>query len=53
MEDNQSSRSVEILSVERTGGSKSNTWKVEFKTYEYTFYNKDTNINTNNITIIN
>ena len=41
MEDNQSSRSVEILSVERTGGSKSNTWKVEFKTYEYTFYNKD------------
>lgn len=30
------SRSVEILSVERTGGEKSGYWKVEFKTYDYT-----------------
>ena len=37
MTENNSSRSVEILSVERTGGEKSNTWKIEFKTYDYTF----------------
>ncbi len=36
----RASRSVEILLVERTGGEKSNTWKVEFKTYDYT-YNKE------------
>ncbi|MBR5154632.1 MAG: type IV secretion system protein [Alphaproteobacteria bacterium] len=33
----EASRSVEILSVERTGGENSNTWKVEFKTYDYTY----------------
>ncbi len=33
----ESSRSVEILSVERTGGENSNTWKIEFKTYDFTF----------------
>ena len=33
----RASRSVEILSVERTGGAKSDTWKVEFKTYDYTY----------------
>ena len=33
----KASRSVEILSVERTGGKNSNTWKVEFKTYDYTY----------------
>ena len=37
MKENDSSRSVEILSIERTGGEKSNTWKVEFKTYDYSF----------------
>lgn len=37
MLENDSSRSVEILSVERTGGEKSNTWKIDFKTYDYTF----------------
>ncbi len=37
MIENNSSRSVEILSVERTGGENSNTWKIEFKTYDYTF----------------
>ena len=37
MIENNSSRSVEILSVQRTGGENSNTWKIEFKTYDYTF----------------
>ena len=36
---NRISRSVEILSVERTGGEKSYMWKVEFKTYDYTYKN--------------
>lgn len=36
----RASRSVEILFVRRTGGEKSNTWEVEFKTYDYT-YNKE------------
>lgn len=31
------SRSVEILSVERSGGNNSYVWKVEFKTYDYSF----------------
>lgn len=35
------SRSVEILSVERIGGEKSYMWKVEFKTYDYTFKSED------------
>ena len=39
MTKNNSSRSVEILSVERSGGETSNTWKIEFKTYDYTFKN--------------
>ncbi len=33
----QASRSVEIISVERTGGEKSNTWEVKFKTYDFTY----------------
>ena len=33
----QASRSVEILSVTRSGGEQSFIWKVEFKTYDYTF----------------
>lgn len=33
----EASRSVEILSVERTGGENSNTWKIEFKTYDFTY----------------
>jgi len=39
MKEKKASRSVEILSIERTGGERSNTWKVEFKTYDYTFQN--------------
>lgn len=31
------SRSVEILSAEKIGGERSNTWKIEFKTYDFTF----------------
>lgn len=38
LEQRKASHSVEILSVERTGGEKSNTWKVEFKTYDYTYF---------------
>ena len=37
MEKRKASRSVEILSVERTGGEKSYIWKVEFKTYDFTY----------------
>jgi len=33
----KASRSVEILSVERTGGEKSYVWKIEFKTYDYSY----------------
>ncbi len=33
----RSTRAVEIISVERTGGEKSNTWKVDFKTYDFTY----------------
>lgn len=41
MQEKDASRSVEIISVEKTGGDKSNTWTFEFKTYDYTF--KDNN----------
>lgn len=37
MEKKKASRSVEILSVERSGGEKSYIWKIEFKTYDYTY----------------
>lgn len=37
----QASRSVEILSVTRSGGEKSFIWKVEFKTYDFTFKSAD------------
>jgi len=37
MEKRKASRSVEILSVERSGGEKSYIWKIEFKTYDYTY----------------
>ena len=33
----QASRSVEILSVKRTGGEKSFVWQIEFKTYDFTY----------------
>ena len=33
----KASRSVEILSVNRTGGEKSYIWQIEFKTYDYTY----------------
>ena len=39
----KASRSVEILSVNRTGGENSNTWKVEFKTYDFTYNDDDKN----------
>lgn len=39
----KASRSVEILSVERTGGEHSNTWKVEFKTYDFTYHDNSKN----------
>ncbi len=34
------SRSVEILSVGRTGGEQSSVWKVDFKTYDFSFKNE-------------
>jgi type IV secretory pathway component VirB8 len=37
MDEKKASRSVEIISVKREGGEKSNTWKVDFKTYDYTY----------------
>lgn len=37
MLEKKASRSVEILSVERSGGGNSYVWKVEFKTYDYSF----------------
>lgn len=37
MVEKDASRSVEILSVERSGGDNSYVWKVEFKTYDYSF----------------
>lgn len=37
MKERRASRAVEILSVERSGGEKSYVWKVEFKTYDFTF----------------
>lgn len=37
MDGKRSTRAVEIISVERTGGEKSNTWKVDFKTYDFTY----------------
>ena len=33
----KATRAVEIISVERTGGERSNTWKVDFKTYDFTY----------------
>ncbi len=40
MNDIMGSRSVEIISVGRTGGEKSNTWEVKFKTYDFTYKEK-------------
>jgi type IV secretory pathway component VirB8 len=40
MDAKKASRAVEILSVERSGGEKSYIWKVEFKTYDYTYETK-------------
>lgn len=37
MVEKNASRSVEILSIERSGGGNSYVWKVEFKTYDYSF----------------
>lgn len=36
------SRSVEILSVKRTGGEKSRVWEVEFKTYDFSYEKNET-----------
>lgn len=35
----KASRSVEILAVNRNGGERSSIWKVDFKTYDYSFKN--------------
>jgi len=43
------SRSVEILSVERSGGEKSRMWKVEFKTYDYTYGARNDYSNNKNV----
>lgn len=48
MQELQASRAVEVLSVERSGGEKSYVWKVEFKTYDYT-YGADQNYGDTNI----
>ncbi len=37
LNESKASRSVEILSVERSGGNNSYAWNVEFKTYDYSF----------------
>jgi type IV secretory pathway component VirB8 len=37
LDQKNASRSVDILSVERVGGERSYVWKVEFKTYDYSF----------------
>jgi len=37
LDQRMASRSVEILSVERSGGERSHIWKVEFKTYDFTY----------------
>ena len=37
MTEKKASRSVEILSIARSGGEKSYIWKVEFKTYDYNY----------------
>ncbi len=37
MEASKASRSVEIISVKRTGGEKSDIWEVVFKTYDFSF----------------
>ena len=42
----KTSRSVEILSVERSGGENSYVWKVEFKTYDFKYNLEDSNITT-------
>ena len=39
LQEQRASRAVEVLSVERSGGEKSYVWKVEFKTYDYTYGN--------------
>lgn len=46
LDQKKASRSVEILSVERSGGEKSHIWKVEFKTYDFT-YGTDLDYNPN------
>jgi len=42
LDEKEASRSVEILSVKRTGGEKSRVWQVEFKTYDFTYGRKGT-----------
>lgn len=39
MQASGASRSVEFISVKRTGGEKSPIWEAEFKTYDFTFGN--------------
>lgn len=42
LDQKEASRSVEILSVKRTGGEKSRVWAVEFKTYDFSYGRTDT-----------
>jgi type IV secretory pathway component VirB8 len=42
LDQKEASRSVEILSVKRTGGERSRVWEVEFKTYDFAYEKKDT-----------
>lgn len=51
-EEKNASRAVEILSVERSGGDKSFAWKVEFKTYDYSFKADNMGLNKNIVPII-
>lgn len=47
MVDKKASRSVEILSVGRSGGEKSYVWEVKFKTYDYFFDENGMGMNKN------
>ena len=47
MQELKASRAVEVLSVGRSGGEKSFVWKVEFKTYDYTYGSEEDYVSKN------
>lgn len=49
LDEKEASRSVEILSVKRTGGEKSRVWEVVFKTYDFSYYETSTHSSKQNI----